>query len=222
MLLQVPTGWLVEKHGAKWMVALCTLGSGLVNLLTPWLANSVPLLTASRVILGAVQAALLPACYGMIVKWFPLKERSLAFSLLYAGKTIGQVVGCSLAGFLCEKGFSAGWDSVFYVSGAIGVICFFLWIPIAEDCPENSAFVTAAELSYIKEGTAPSKKASRKKVPWFKILTSVPVLAIIVTRFLFAWNGWVLQTKLPAYLNDILGMSNISVGFYLLLRMAFD
>ena len=37
--------------------------------------------------------------------------------LILLGSTLGNVVGLTLSGYLCEYGFSQRWDSIFYVFG---------------------------------------------------------------------------------------------------------
>lgn len=58
--MQVPAGRISEEFGGRWVVAVSLIGSGLVNILTPFLTFSVPLLTASRVVLGVLQVCSFP------------------------------------------------------------------------------------------------------------------------------------------------------------------
>ena len=57
------------------------------------------------------------------------------------------------------------------------------------------------------------------KVPWSKILTSIPVWANAVAHFTFYWVWFFVLTELPSYYTDVLGFSlgdsaNISILVY--------
>ena len=55
-------------------------------------------------------------------------------------------------------------------------------------------------------------RASPARVPWVKIFTSPPVLAIITSKFCLSWCFFTLLTKLPAYLHDVLHVSPTQVS----------
>ena len=51
----------------------------------------------------------------------------------------------------------------------------------------------------------------KQQVPWLAIFTSPPVLANGVARFAGGFGVFLLQTKLPAYLQDVLHISLTTV-----------
>lgn len=64
-LFQVPGGRMAELFGGKWIIAAGVLFSGILNAITPLMAKSVILMTLSRLLLGAVQAGIFAAGYGI-------------------------------------------------------------------------------------------------------------------------------------------------------------
>lgn len=42
------------------------------------------------------------------------------------------------------------------------------------------------------------------KVPWLKIITSLPVWAIIVANVTSDWGAYTLLTNIPTYINEVL------------------
>lgn len=108
-VMQVPSGRLAEEFGGRWVVAISLLGSGLLNLATPYLTYSTFSLIASRVVLGFLQAGLFPACFAIIYNWFPLHERSTAYAIMEVGTMIGSISGSALAGYMADHGFAGGW-----------------------------------------------------------------------------------------------------------------
>lgn len=278
MAMQIPSGRMAEEFGGKTIVSISLIGSGLINLVTPFAASqSVKTVVLTRMALGFVQGGIFPSCYSMITKWFPLSERSLGFAFMEIGATIGSVVATTIGGYLSEHGFSGGWPSVFYVSGLLALIAFTAWYRLTESSPTVYPGMPSDELIYIQgesstgmsmkgsssmttsipsassstlpksydtspvspkdhqhqidhetleiasqEATARIERISdqgnmmhstsstssavktRPYVPWRDILTSPPVLAVIVSKFCGGWIYFTLLSKLPAYLHDAL------------------
>lgn len=78
-----------------------------------------------RVIVGAGEGFVFPSCSTLLAAWTPLKERSIAVSVVFSGGMIGSVIGSSCSGILIEK---YGWTSVFYVFGGISVIWCIVFV----------------------------------------------------------------------------------------------
>lgn len=130
VFMQIPSGRLAEVYGAKWIIAISLMGTAIVNVLTPLMSDSVAALTISRIALGFAQGGLFPACFALIPKWFPLKERSVAFTFTELGSTLGAMVGNTLTGYLSEHGESNKNKHKFItllliqVLPAVGLPCF--------------------------------------------------------------------------------------------------
>lgn len=54
---------------------------------------------------------------------------------------------------------------------------------------------------------------SASNIPWRSIVTSMPLLAIVVAHFSYNWTFYTLLTLLPTYMSDILGFSIQQNGF---------
>lgn len=141
----------------------------------------------------------------------------MAFSFLELGAMVGTVIGSAASGYLAEHGVAGsqpGWPSAFYVFGIVGVISFLLWLPLTKSKPEDSRFVSKAELLVIQdgEGVVEQKSKVSRKTPWKTIFTSAPVLALIATKFLYLATSFVLVSKLPDYLANVLHISSTNVS----------
>jgi len=225
MTMQIPSGRMAELFGGKKIVAISLIGSGIINMFTPLASHSLFLLIMTRMALGLVQGGIFPSCYALVGKWFPLNERSLGFAFMEIGATIGSVLATTIGGYLSEHGFAGGWPSVFYVSGLLALIAFFLWESNVESNPSSYPGISSHELTYISGGQGMSMEAtsastleasgtstetvmdsmtSRPSVPWKEIATSPPVLAVICSKFCGGWTYFTLLSKLPAYLHDAL------------------
>ncbi|KAJ6627063.1 Sialin [Pseudolycoriella hygida] len=220
MCMQVPSGRMAEELGGKWIVAISLVGSAVINIITPFVAGSMTILVLSRIVLGVLQGGIFPACYAMLYKWMPQKERSFALANMDVGATLGSIVAASLTGYLSEHGFAGGWPSSFFVSGMIALVTFVIWMTCTHSIPEDHPSISDAELRYIQQtrgaGKNPHGSASGRShappVPWVAMLTSPPVLAVIVSRFSLGWTFFTILTKLPAYLNDVLHVTPTENG----------
>ena len=120
ILPQVFAGRLSELYGAKYLVFLSILISGVINLMTPFIVRwNFTIFIISRVVLGVVQGILYPAFYALFAKWIPEQEHSTFMPWLDAGITIGTVIASAGAGELIDSGLMGGWPSVFYISGEL-------------------------------------------------------------------------------------------------------
>ena len=72
-------------------------------------------------------------------------NRFTAFS--FAGGSFGTVVSMPLSGILCE---TLGWESVFYVFGALGVLWFIVWALLVFNGPEEHPRISTQEREYLK------------------------------------------------------------------------
>lgn len=213
-------GYLSLKYGGN-MIFGCGIGvTALLTLLTPFAASiSIYALVAVRIIEGIFEGMTFPACFHVWSKWAPpmgnnlisilkfnytsslslILERSRIMGFSMAGLYVGTVVGMPFSGILAA---SLGWQSIFYVFGAIGVIWFILWILIVKKSPADDPHLSVAERDYIMTSLGDEMdKNSKIDVPWVKIFTSGSVWAIIIAHFCEAWGFFTMFTQLPTFLK---------------------
>lgn len=227
-LLQVPGGRLAETFGPRVLCAGGIFGTGVINFLTPWLANTYPAFIASRAVLGAIQAMVFPCCFVLAGQWIPDHERGTVLSMTSVGGAIGTIVASSMSGYLCDHGFAGGWPSVFYVSGAICILYSILIFLLLRNRPEDHPFLSKDELLYIqdniealkkeKENAAREVKSKEEEVeesfPWRDVLTCKAVWGEIGVKFTMTWLYSLTILKAPAYMSTVLRMPLIDNGVY--------
>lgn len=151
-----------------------------------------------------------------------------------AAQPFGIVVGLAAAGALA--GSSGGWPSVFYVTGALGMIVG-IWILLGvAECPAQHPSMSPKERAYIEEnfGVAPSTDhvsvdrghmvdislavtlirsscmtilaftLQKRPTPWTSILTSIPMISLVLAHCGHSWAFWTILTKMPTYLDKAL------------------
>lgn len=119
-------------------------------------------------------------------------------SIAFAGNYAGTVVSMPLSGL-----FSAylGWESVFYIFGAIGLVWFVIWTIIVRKSPQEDPFISEEEKNYIMKKLGTKKDEKTPSPPWGAILTSPAVYAIVASHCAENWGFYTLLTQLPTFLS---------------------
>ncbi|XP_054654024.1 sialin isoform X2 [Dunckerocampus dactyliophorus] len=203
---QVPGGYLAGRFGSKWLLGFGILVTVVFTLLTPVVADlGASYLIGIRILEGIGEGVTFPAMYNMWAVWAPPTERSRLASIAYIGAQIGTVLSLPLSGEIC---FYFDWTYVFYIFGAVGLLWFVLWAGLVFESPNTHRWISEREKLYIV-GALENELAppSHRDIPWRAMLTSRPLLAIMVAHFSYNWTFYTLLTLLPTYMNDILGFS---------------
>jgi ACS family sodium-dependent inorganic phosphate cotransporter len=104
-------------------------------------------------------------------------------SIAFAGNYAGTVVAMPASGLLAA---AYGWESVFYVFGAIGCVWLVLWMIIVRRSPEEDPWISEEEKNYIVTKLG-NKTDVYVKPPWKEIFTSAPVWAIVASHCAENW-----------------------------------
>lgn len=189
-------GYLGYRFGGNKIFALGIGTTALLTLLTPLAAKrSLNLLLAVRIVEGIFEGLTFPCMYDVWSKWAPPLERTRMAGFAIAGNYVGTVVAMPVSGILAS---TLGWESVFYVFGAVGIVWFFLWTFIVERSPQNDQNISVEERDYIVASLGHEEDHLPKfsDAPWKAIWTSKPVWAIIVAHFCESWGFFTLVSEL--------------------------
>ena len=131
-LFSLPMGWLADRFSRKWVIycgatiwSLATVACGL--------SRTFGQLFMARVMVGAGEATLSPAAYGMISDLFPRRRVALASSILAAGAGIGSTAAFAIGGLVIQHLETVGeyrglapWQMAFMIVGAPGLLAALL------------------------------------------------------------------------------------------------
>ncbi|XP_066250400.1 sialin-like [Euwallacea similis] len=210
---QIVGGVLATRIGGKVLFGLGVAVTAALTLITPLVVvTNVYWFIAIRVFEGICEGVTYPCIHAIWSKWAPPLERSRLATIAFSGCFVGTVVGMPASAYLAS---SLGWESVFYICGASGVIWFVIWTIFISGSPEDDPRISLGELKYIQESI---KKVSddhiySSKVPWKAISTSMPVWAIIMSHFSENWGFYTLLTQLPKYLKQVYDYELEKSGF---------
>ena len=147
---------------------------------------------------------------------------NLQISLIYTiiGAQAGTVITLPICGLLADH---VNWESIFYVSGTAGCLWFIAWCFLVYSSPSDHPRISTEEKDYITSNIyekdsdsqwdfSDEKERTLPLPPYKKILTSIPILATIVTAQCQNYGFYTLLTMTPTYLNNIQHFSLESVG----------
>lgn len=216
------SGGVAEKYGSMPLLAMCVLGSAMINALTPFLAAfSYVSLVVSRVSLGLLQGPLVPACYDIFNRWLTVTEMNFMAPLIKVSMAVGTLAGTVLPGLVAHSGHE--WTQNFYIGGLVCLVWAMLWFPLATSTPQTNRWIEEGELQRIfrkkstvlavikvdntksRADTRPLEKKSAEKVsiPWMSIVLSPSVLALTFVKFTYNLGMDFVAIMSPIYLSQI-------------------
>jgi EmrB/QacA subfamily drug resistance transporter len=125
-MFQVPFGRLSDIVGRRRLFIVGLVISTL-SCFFGGLANSVPLLMASRALQGIGSGMTFNNSIAILTSVFPAQERGRALGISMAGTYAGLSIGPLLGGLLTEY---LGWRSIFYTAGILNILLMLLVFPV--------------------------------------------------------------------------------------------
>ena len=117
------SGFMVDKFGARFSLALFVAWWSLASFLTGW-ANSVFMLGLCWFMLGLGEAGNWTASPKAVQAWFPARERGFAMGIYTAGTPLGMTLAPF---FVVGLAGVSGWRMVFWVTGILGILWVIPW-----------------------------------------------------------------------------------------------
>ncbi|XP_032318504.1 probable small intestine urate exporter isoform X2 [Camelus ferus] len=201
-LAPIPSVFLVELFGAKYLTGAGIFISSVLNLFIPLAADTgVTLLIVLRVIQGLVQVLALTCQYSIWARWAPPMERSQLTTIAQSGSVLGCFIIFLAGGHICQ---TIGWPYVFYIFGGTGCACSFLWILLIYDDPVNHPFISTSEKEYIIFSLAQEDSPPGWSLPIKDMLKSLPLWSILIFHFTDYWHFFLITMYTPIYINSVL------------------
>jgi ACS family hexuronate transporter-like MFS transporter len=158
----------------------------------------------ARLALGFGEAGNFPAAIKVTAEWFPKRERALATGLFNSGTNIGALATPLIVPYVA---INYGWYWAFIITGAIGFLWLFFWIPLY-GAPETHPRVTPAELAYIRSDPPDPPQ----HIPWRQLLRYRQTWAFALGKFLTDPVWWLYLFWIPDFLNRSYQIDLRSVG----------
>jgi ACS family D-galactonate transporter-like MFS transporter len=215
-ILQIPGGIMTDRYGAR-LVYTFSLILWSVITIAQGFATGFIILFILRMLIGVFEAPSYPTNNKIVTSWFPAKERATAIAIYTSGQFVGLAF---LAPALTALQYYTGWQGLFIITGAIGIVWGIAWYFFYRD-PLDHARVNNAELQYIEEGGGLINRENKNQavVQPFKwsdlkeVFSHKKLWGIYLGQFALNGTMWFFLTWFPTYLVKYRGVDFIKSGF---------
>lgn len=213
-LCQIPGGWLGDRWGARvvLMAALVwwSIFTGLTALAGTWPLTGLVGITGSllliRFMLGVGEAAALPNFNRAVADWVPPHRRGLGIGIAIGGIGVGAAVTPPLAAWIMVNW---GWQVVFYLCSALGLLVAALWMVAAtDDSPGGSMPIRRTGSDRGPTSRAPAL------VPWRKITAHATLRWLVVSYSCLGYVAYVYMSWFYLYLVNVRGFDVLRGGWF--------
>ena len=191
-LMQVPSGWLVDRFDVKWVFAI---GFSIWSLATATtgILHGFGALIVIRIVLGIGESVVFPSCSKVLATYFVEARRGMANALLTAGLSLGPALGILIGG----KAVGAfGWRPFFVALGLGGLLWLAPWT------------------AWMPRRAASSSRSSTQSVGIIPILRQRSAWGTCLGQFCINYFLYFLLTWLPTFLKRGRGFSLDEVAKY--------
>jgi MFS family permease len=205
-LSQLPAGFLVDRLGSRWMLAVATFVWSLAQA-AGGLATSITQLSLSRALLGIGEA---PAALGsarVTRNWYPPKERGLPTGGYIGATVLGPAIGPPILTVLM---LAFGWRTMFLTMGAIGVVGAVIWYLVYRDIEDRD--MPAEDRAFVRAGDVkPVTSISLRQ--WFGLFRYRTTWGLPLGAFGLGYMFWIYFGWLPAMLEMRYHVSIAQTGY---------
>lgn len=209
ILLLLLWGWLTDRIGARWVNGLSVTLWSIAGMLTG-AATTFGGMLATRLALGAGEAASFPTSGKVVRQWFPAGERGLATSIFNAGTFAGPAVAAPLVAWLLLK---VGWRLSFTLTGSVGFIWVVLWLMFFR-VPAECSWLPEEERNYILTQSDSQARRKPPKGALLSLLARKTMWGLFFTQGCCAYTMLLFLFWLPSYLVDSRHMSLVKAGWF--------
>jgi ACS family D-galactonate transporter-like MFS transporter len=209
-IANLPGGFLIDRFGSRVVYGVAQLAWSAATLCLG-LVSGFAALFGLRFAVGLAEAPAFPVNNRVVSTWFPQRERGRATSTYASGQYVGSAL---LSPVLFWMATSFGWRSVFWITGAAGILSALVWLRVYRD-PSRSTRVNAAELEMITAGGALTTIPPREPVTAAQIarlLRERQVWALGLGKFAVMSSLYFLLTWFPTYLVNERGLTSLKAG----------
>jgi len=195
MASMFPTGWVVDKIGARWPIIAGELIAGMC-MIGLFFVTSYTGLLILMFITGLGCGFLLPSTTQAVIAWFPLKERATVMGLKQTAVNIGGIITATT---LPSVALALGWRYGFLFLGILAIA------------------ISATALILYKEPPTTSRnslgsQAGDMAVPLVEILKSREIWLLAFCGFCMTWVEMALIAHLVLYLTEVMLFGVVAAG----------
>jgi MFS family permease len=206
----LPWGWIIDRMGTRLVNGLSVTIWSISGILTG-VSTTFGGMLATRLALGAGEAASFPTSGKVVRQWFPVSERGLATAIFNAGTFAGPAFSAPLVAWLLSK---EGWRVSFMLTGSAGFIWVILWLKFFR-VPSECSWLPEEERKYISAQTdSRAKPAAPPKGSLLRLIGRKTMWGLFFTQGCCAYTMLLFLFWLPSYLVQSRHMSLVKAGWF--------
>src|SRR5208282_141055 len=214
-LFQIPGGWLGDRFGPRRVLTAIVGYWSIMTALTSFGIGALSF-TVIRFLFGVGEGGAFPVATRSMQLWFPRQERGLVQGVSHSASRLGAAIAPPLVVAIMV---TLGWQWVFYICGAIGILWSVLWYFTYRNMPEERASMDRDELAYIrgideKGNIKPPQIEKTATVPWGILFRSPNMWAIMCAYFTYVYCLWIFLSWLPSYLVEFRQFTLLKAGIF--------
>jgi ACS family tartrate transporter-like MFS transporter len=213
-LLEIPGALIVERWSARKWIARIMISWGVMTVFMAFIHTSRQFYVV-RFLVGAAEAGFLPGVIVYLTHWFRYQDRAKAVAVFYAANPLSYVIGSPLAGLLLGLSWLGmrGWRWLFIIEGIPAIILGFITIWYLTDWPEQAAWLSEEEKSWIITELKQEKAAKKKSYRIWEALRHRDVILLTLCYFCAMTGSYGIAFWLPTILKRLSGQSDLKVTF---------
>jgi ACS family glucarate transporter-like MFS transporter len=213
-LFQIPGGWLADRLGARVVLTGALIWWSVCTALTAFVAASplaemigiVGALLFVRFALGLGEAVALPSFNRAVANWMPPDSRGLGIGIAIGGIGLGSALTPPLAAWVMVNW---GWQTVFYLSAAVGLVMGLLWWTLARDRPDQHPW------AHHSAALTDSEWSDRGPTHFWRSLFKQPTIWWLVCSYsCLGYVAYVYLSWFYLYLVNVRGFDALQGGLY--------
>jgi len=214
-LFQVPGGWLGDRLGPRRILTAIVTYWSVMTAATAMAGSALSFMVV-RFLFGIGEAGAFPVATRAMQLWYPREERGFVQGITHSASRAGAAIAPPIVVAIMS---TLGWQWVFYICGAVGLVWAALWYLSYRDLPEDHHMVNQIELQRIRgldqagNINQPMTEAAAS-VPWATLLRAPNMWAIMCAYFTYVYCLWIFLSWLPSYLVEFRDFTLIKVGIF--------
>jgi sugar phosphate permease len=214
-IFQVPGGWLGDRFGPRRVLTIIVAYWSVMTAATAAATSAISFVII-RFLFGIGEAGAFPGATRAMQLWYPRDERGFVQGITHSASRLGAAIAPPLVVLIMT---TLGWQSVFFICGAVGIVWSLWWYLTYRNLPEEHGLVTRAELEHIrgvdeKGNIREPRIDTTASVPWGTLLRSPNMWAIMCAYFTYVYCLWIFLSWLPTYLMEFRQFTLLKVGLF--------
>jgi len=181
-IFQMPGTYLVDKVGAKLIIAIFLAGWGIFAILVGTVTNIIQLYVY-RFMVGFMEGAFFPGIIYYLSLWFPQKWRAQAVALFMTAIPVSTIINGPLAGYIIT---TLGWRWVFYIEGLLAVIFAPITYVLMTNRPADAKWLAEDEKRVLLERLRAEAEEAAKRAKqsiWSALANPVTIILALIYFF---------------------------------------